>query len=71
MSFTEQEDASELKLGPEFENAPCLFNGEVALILQEIKQAAEKTVDDDLWDRAEDQNFINALLYCERFGFSD
>lgn len=34
----EEEDATELRLGPEFQNEPCLLMPEVKILLEKLKQ---------------------------------
>lgn len=55
------EDASELRLGPEFDNVPCLSNAEVAIVLQEAKIKFEQD------DKAVPEVFEQTLAYVNRF----
>ena len=42
--LNEEEDASELKLGPEFQNEHCLLYAEVKILMEKLKQNNESAV---------------------------
>mmetsp|Transcript_38368 Transcript_38368/g.46288 ORF Transcript_38368/g.46288 Transcript_38368/m.46288 type:complete len:140 (+) Transcript_38368:202-621(+) len=59
----DEEDASQLKLGPEFMNARCLMMSEVAIVLEKYQeqQAEQET------NPAANPVFEKCLQYCKRF----
>ncbi|KAF7822152.1 DNA-directed RNA polymerase II subunit 4 [Senna tora] len=65
MSRAEEEDASELKFGDDFEKAKCLMNSEVALLL-EHKFEQFKHMSEDSINQAP-QVFDKSLQYVKRF----
>jgi len=59
----EEEDAAELKLGSDFNEAQCLLNSEVAILLETSQQAHE--ADDSEAELS--QVFIKTLNYVKTF----
>eukprot|EP00743_Colponemidia_sp_Colp-15_P007204 GILK01007779.1.p1 GENE.GILK01007779.1~~GILK01007779.1.p1 ORF type:complete len:131 (-),score=31.88 GILK01007779.1:104-496(-) len=60
MATQEEEDAAELKLGPDFTNAKCLMNSEIAIVLEH--RQANPGVED-----IENPVFDKTLAYVNRF----
>ena len=65
----QEEDASQLKLGPDFDKAKCLFTAEVYQKLEDLRVAAEEGDDDDAKDRVQEPMFQNCLVYSQRYVF--
>ncbi|KAI5061225.1 hypothetical protein GOP47_0023730 [Adiantum capillus-veneris] len=61
---TEEEDASELKLGADFEKAKCLMNSEVAVILERKYEQLQQLPDPA---NQVSQVFEKSLQYVKRF----
>lgn len=61
MGDNRHEDASELRLGPEFENETCLSNAEVLVLLENVKKEYEEK-EKILPDIIEE-----TMRYCRRF----
>lgn len=61
MEQKEEEDASELKLGKEFNGVRCLSNAEVAIILEKTKKEYE------LKDKAVSDDLEKTLAFTKRF----
>ncbi|KAH7444665.1 hypothetical protein KP509_02G087000 [Ceratopteris richardii] len=60
----EEEDAAELKLGPDFEKAKCLMNSEVAVILERKYEQIQQLPDPA---SQVSQVFEKSLQYVKRF----
>jgi len=60
----EDEDASELKLGPDFTKAQCLLNSEVSILLEtnQTHSTGESASDQEL-----SNVFVKTLSYVKRF----
>ena len=59
----EEEDASQLKFGEEFQDSQCLMTSEVAILLEFLK---EKRAMDGLPDR-QDPIFEKTMTYSKKF----
>jgi len=58
----QEEDASQLKLGPDFQKAVCLLNSDVAILLEHRQQAAGEDAENEL-----SNVFLKTLAYVQRF----
>ncbi|KAI4352071.1 hypothetical protein L6164_006357 [Bauhinia variegata] len=65
MSKTEEEDASELKLGADFQKAKCLMNSEVCLLLEHKYEQYKQMCEDSMTHVP--QVFERSLQYVKRF----
>lgn len=66
-SVQDEEDASELKLGQEFEGAQCLMNAEVAQILEaKLEHLKKENPNDDPLSQVTSV-FAKSLEYVQRF----
>jgi len=60
---TEDEDAAELKLGPDFTESLCILNSEAAILLEFSQQTHESTESETELSSV----FLKTLVYVKRF----